>query len=133
MTTVPTDTEGVYATFGRTIRELVESEGFERRVRQFDRTIQFALTDPQATVTARCKGSGPLQVDFGKTSLTPEIVLRTSSEKACELLLGELNVFLAVDRGEMAFEGDPTPFLLLIPRMVMFGAPRYRTHAERTA
>lgn len=124
------DARAVYRTLGAHIAAAVRSDGFAARMRQVDRTVQFALTNPAATITARCKRDHPLDVTFGATGWPIDIRIRAPFDAVHSLFLGELNVFLALDRGEIAIDGDPTPFLALLPQIQTLAAPAYRATLE---
>lgn len=122
----PTSASEVYGGLGQVITEVVDSPGFSWRLEQFGRTIRFSLSDPVATITVERRGSGEFGVVLGASVVSANLVARMSTTTAHQLFLGQLNIFLAMDFGDIAFSGDPTPFVALIPQLRTFVAPSYR-------
>lgn len=125
--TKPQTEQDVYRTFGATIAQAARSPGFASRLRVLDCTFQFVLSDPSAVVTARFRRDQPFQVDYGVTDVVPDTTIRMSAINAQRFLLGELNVFLAIDQGELNISGPATEFLAIVPQMIVSLTPVYRT------
>jgi hypothetical protein len=120
------NSQEIYETLGALIAELGAAELVGSPLRQLDQTIRLDLRDPAATITARCRRDDSAEVEFGESAAVPDLEISASARAAHRLFLGELNIFLATDRGEMALTGSSTDFLLSLPEIARTAGPYYR-------
>jgi SCP-2 sterol transfer family len=120
----------VNAIIGRAVSDLAHSPGFAPRLLRIDRTIQLDLTEPTAKIAMRFRKGLSMKVDLGRTSMAPDTVVGMSADTAHRLFLGELNIFLAIDRGDVSIDGPAEEFLASLPYMRRWVAPLYRRIAE---
>ena len=123
----------VYDVLGGLMQEIIESPGFQTRLRLLDQTVQFRILSPTATITVALPAEGELSVDYGRSGLTPDLILRLSAAAADGLFGGDLNIFLARDSGEVEMQGSheaATRFIAVLPQLRQFVAPLYRVRSE---
>ena len=109
--------DDVYETVGAMMRFVAGAPGCEPWLRQIDETWRFSLSDPEAEITCAFPAAGPLQVDLGRSQLAADTTIVMEARDASAYMLGELNVFLEIDRGRLSIEGSRIAFLRVIPRM----------------
>ena len=71
----------------------------------------------------------PWRVDFGETTMEPEIVMTMEADTAHKFWLGKVNVTVALARGQMKAKGPVAKILKLVP-LVKPVFPRYRAMLE---
>src|SRR5690349_1604681 len=68
-------------------------------------TTQWLYTGPEATITMRLADGEPARVDFGPSDLVPEVTLAMDADVAHEFWIGDLNVGVALARGQIVATG----------------------------
>ncbi|MFN8161524.1 MAG: SCP2 sterol-binding domain-containing protein [Solirubrobacterales bacterium] len=119
------DSQEVYDTVGRLFAELVSDEELGPRFRKADTIVQYAYTAPEATITVCLREGEPGRVDFGETEMEPEVTMRMDADVAHRFWLGEVNVPMAIARGEIKTQGPVSKILRLVP-LAKPAFPRYR-------
>jgi hypothetical protein len=117
-------TDDVYATLGRACVNLTESAAAQS-LGEVGLVIQYVTTAPDAVVTT-CLRPELQRTDLGSTNLDADVIVRGSHGAVQDLLLGDLNPFLAVDQGELAVDGEDQAFLRAYPLLRRAIAPSYR-------
>ena len=124
------DAEDVYANLGLFMRQLVVDPEMVPALKRADTTFQLRMRQPDATLTVRPEtDAGPAQVDLGETTLQPDVVLQLDADIAHQFWLGQVNVAVALARGDIRARGPVANILKLVP-LVKPGFPRYRTQLE---
>src|SRR5829696_8673715 len=120
------DADEVYAHIGRLLQELVADPQMAPALERVDTTVQFRLRQPDAQLTVKTpRGEDPPQVDLGDTTLQPEVVLQMDADTAHRFWLGEVNVAVALAKGDVRARGPVAKILAIVP-LVKPGFPRYR-------
>jgi putative sterol carrier protein len=70
------------------------------------------------------------QVDFGETSMEPEIVMSMEADTAHRFWLGKVNVTMALAKGQMKAKGPVAKILKLVPLTKPI-FPRYQQMLEQ--
>ncbi|HYF28162.1 MAG TPA: SCP2 sterol-binding domain-containing protein [Baekduia sp.] len=122
----------VYDQLGRVFRELVADEELGPQVQGADTVLQLRLTDPEATITVSAKAGQERAVDTGETQHEPEVVLAMAADVAHQFFLGELNLTIALARGEILAKGPVRKILEVVP-VVRPIFPRYKAQLEGAA
>ncbi|MFN8113818.1 MAG: hypothetical protein U0R51_11560 [Solirubrobacterales bacterium] len=117
------DADEVYRVLGGILETLGADE--ELSIGRADTVVENRYSDPDAVITMTLRPEEPALVEFGASSAEPEIVLTMASDVAHRFWLGEVNVPLALARGEMTATG-PTPKLLALVPLLESAFPRYR-------
>jgi len=72
----------------------------------------------------------PSEVDFGESGMEPEVTMRMSADTGHRFWLGQVNVNVALARGEIKAEGPVAKILRLVPLTKPI-FPRYKAQLER--
>jgi putative sterol carrier protein len=123
------DEQEVYEHIGRLLVGLANDDDLVARVQKADTVIQYVYRDPAATITVSIKAGEPAQVDLGATSLTPEVVLSMDADTAHRFWLGQVNITVALARGQIRARGPVAKVLRLVP-LIQPAFPRYRAQLE---
>ena len=124
------DAEDVYANLGLFMRQLAVDPEMTPALRRADTVFQLRMRSPDAVLTVRTPGDEePAQVDLGETTLQPEVVLQLDADLAHRFWLGQVNVAVALAKGDIRTRGPAAKVLKLVP-LVKPGFPRYRQQLE---
>jgi hypothetical protein len=124
------DADDVYANLGFFLRQLAVDPEMTPALKRADTTLQLRMRHPDSTLTMRTPSDDePAQVDLGDTTLQPEVVLQLDADVAHRFWLGQLNVAVALARGEIRARGPVAKVLKIVP-LVKPGFTRYRTQLE---
>ena len=93
------------------------------------RSSSTATRNPDSQITVKMKDGEEGQVDFGETSLDPEIVMTMEADTAHRFWLGNVNVTMALAKGQMKAKGPVAKILKLVP-LVKPVFPRYKEMLE---
>jgi putative sterol carrier protein len=129
--TVPVfkDDQEVYQYIGRLFRDLADDEELGPRFRKADTIVQYKYSNPDSQITVKMKDGEDGQVDCGPTDLQPEIVMTMEADTAHRFWLGNVNVTMALAKGQMKAKGPVAKILKLVP-LVKPVFPRYRQMLE---
>jgi hypothetical protein len=123
------DAQEVYDTVGKMFARLVEDEELGPKFRKANTIVQYVYMEPEATITVRLQEDRPGDVDFGETEMEPEVTMRMKADVAHRFWLGEVNVTMAIARGEIKPQGPVSKILKLVP-LTKPVFPRYRAQLE---
>ena len=119
------DADEVYAYIGKLFEELSEDEELAPKFRKANTIVQYRYRDPDSQITVKLLDGQGGQVDFGETPLEPEVVMSMDADTAHRFWLGNVNVTVALARGQMKAKGPVAKILKLVP-LVKPVFPRYR-------
>jgi putative sterol carrier protein len=119
------DADEVYAYIGRLFEELAEDEELAPKFRKANTIVQYRYREPDSQITVRLHEGHEGQVDCGETDMEPEVVMTMDADTAHRFWLGEVNVTIAMARGQMKAKGPVAKILKLVP-LVKPVFPRYR-------
>jgi putative sterol carrier protein len=123
------DAGEVYATIGKLFQDLKDDEELAPKFRQANTIVQYRYREPESRITVKLIEGEDGQVDFGDTVLEPEVVMTMDADTAHRFWLGEVNVTVALARGQMKAKGPVAKILRLVP-LVKPVFPRYRRQLE---
>ena len=84
----------------------------------------------ESQITVKMKQGEDGQVDCGPTNMEPEVVMSMEADTAHRFWLGNVNVTVALARGQMKAKGPVAKILKLVP-LVKPVFPRYRALLEQ--
>jgi putative sterol carrier protein len=119
------DADEVYAYIGKLFEELSEDPELAPKFRKANTIVQYQYRDPESQITVKLLDGEDGQVDCGETALKPEVVMTMDADTAHRFWLGEVNVTVALARGQMKAKGPVAKILKLVP-LVKPVFPRYR-------
>jgi putative sterol carrier protein len=123
------DAQEVYDTIGRLFAELAEDEELAPKFREADTIVQYDYTEPDSKITVRLQKGQPGDVDFGETEMEPEVVMSMEADTAHRFWLGQVNVTVALARGQIKAKGPIAKILKLVP-LTKPVYPRYKAQLE---
>jgi len=125
------DADEVYATIGKLFQDLAEDDELAPKFRKANTVVQYQYRNPESQITVKLIEGEDGQVDCGQTTLEPEVVMTMEADTAHRFWLGNVNVTVALARGQMKARGPVAKILKLVP-LVKPVFPRYRKLLEDT-
>lgn len=126
-----TDAQEVYDTLGRLFVEIVDDEELAPKFRKANTIVRYEHSDPEAVITVRMKEGEESRVDFGESELEPEVTMTMEADTAHRYWLGQVNVTVALARGQIKATGPVAKILKLVPlTKPLF--PRYKALLEES-
>ena len=119
------DADEVYATIGKLFEDLADDEELSPKFQKANTIVQYQYRNPESQITVKMKDGEEGEVDFGPTEMQPEIVMSMEADTAHKFWLGNVNVTVALARGQMKAKGPVAKILKLVP-LVKPVFPRYR-------
>lgn len=119
------DANDVYATLGKMLEEVLDDEELGPKYSRADTVIRWVYTDPDALITVELREGARVRVEYGPTELQPEVTMTMAADVGHRFWLGELNVAVALTRGQIKVSGPADKILRLVPIAVR-SFPRYR-------
>ena len=123
------DDQEVYQYIGKLFVDLTDDPELSPKFRKADTIVQYRYSNPESQITVKMKEGEEGQVDFGDTSLDPEIVMSMEADTAHKFWLGKVNVTMALAKGQMKAKGPVAKILKLVP-LVKPVFPRYQKMLE---
>ena len=123
------DSQEVYDTIGRLFEELATDDELAPKFRKANTIVRYDYSDPDSVITVRLQEGEPGDVDFGETDMDPEIVMTMEADTAHKFWLGNVNVTMALAKGQMKAKGPVAKILKLVP-LVKPVFPRYKAMLE---
>jgi putative sterol carrier protein len=119
------DADEVYATLGRLFVELMADDELASKFRKANTIVRYQYSNPDSAITVRLQEDQPGDVDFGESSMEPEVTMTMEADTAHRFWLGEVNVTVALARGEIKANGPVAKILKLVP-LAKPVFPRYK-------
>ena len=123
------DAQEVYETLGKLFVDLAEDEELAPKFRKANTIVRYEYREPDSTITVRLQEGQPGDVDFGDSEMEPEVVMSMEADTAHRFWLGQVNVTVALARGQIKAKGPVSTILKLIP-LVKPVFPLYRKQLE---
>jgi putative sterol carrier protein len=123
------DAEEVYDTIGRLFVDLVADEELGPKFRKADTIVRYQYSDPDSAITVRLQEARSGEVDFGDTEMEPEVTMAMDADTAHKFWLGDVNVTVALARGQIKAKGPVAKILKLVP-LTKPVFPRYKAQLE---
>jgi hypothetical protein len=109
------DADEVYETLGKLFVDIAKDEELAPRFRQANTIVRYEYTEPDSAITVRLQDGQPGEVDFGPSDMEPEVTMSMEADTAHRFWLGEVNVTVALARGQMKAKGPVAKILKLVP------------------
>lgn len=123
------DEAEVYEYIGRLFQDIVADEELGPKFQRANTTVQYQYREPESQITVKILDSEDPRVDLGPSDLEPEVIMAMEADTAHRFWLGEVNVTVALARGQMRAKGPVAKILRLVP-LVKPVFPRYRKMLE---
>lgn len=123
------DADEVYAYIGKLFQDLTEDDELRPKFQKANTVVQYQYRNPESQITVKMIEGEDGQVDFGDSTLEPEVVMTMEADTAHKFWLGKVNVTVALARGQMKAKGPVAKILKLVP-LVKPVFPRYRSMLE---
>ena len=105
----------VYDTLGRLFVDMVDDDELFGKFRKSNTIVQYRFHDPDSQITVRMKEDEEPKVDLGTTDLQPEVTMTMDADTAHRFWLGQVNVTVALARGQIKAKGPVAKVLRLVP------------------
>jgi putative sterol carrier protein len=109
------DADEVYRYLGTLFEEVAADPELGPRFGEADLIVQYQYRKPDAQITVRMREDGAARVDLGETDLEPDLVMTMDADVAHRFWLGQVNVTVALARGQMKAQGPVAKILKLVP------------------
>ena len=123
------DAQEVYDTLGKLFQDIAQDEELAPRFRQANTIVRYEYSDPHSEITVRLQEGQPGDVDFGESEMEPEVTMSMEADTAHRFWLGEVNVTVALARGQIKASGPVAKILRLVPLAKPI-FPRYKAQLE---
>ena len=123
------DAQQVYATLGRLFVDIASDEELAPKFRKANTIVRYEYREPESTITVRLQEGQPGDVDFGESEMEPEVTMSMEADTAHRFWLGEVNVTVALARGQIKAKGPVAKILRLVP-LTKPVFPRYKAQLE---
>lgn len=123
------DAQDVYDTIGRLHVELAEDEELAPKFRKANTIVRYEYSEPDSVITVRLQEDHSGEVNFGESQMEPEVTMTMAADIAHKFWLGEINVTVALARGQIRAEGPVAKILKLVP-LTKPVFPRYKALLE---
>jgi len=123
------DAQEVYDTIGKLFEQLAQDDELSADFRKANTILQHDYRDPDSTITMRLSEDEPADIDFGPTEMEPEVVMSMDADTAHRFWLGQVNVTVALARGQIKASGPVAKILKLVP-LTKPAFPRYNALLE---
>jgi putative sterol carrier protein len=123
------DADEVYRFIGRLFEDLAEDEELAPKFQKANTIVQYQYRNPESVITVKIKEGEDGQVDLGQSNMEPEVVMSMEADTAHRFWLGNVNVTVALARGQMKAKGPVAKILKLVPLTKPI-FPRYRKLLE---
>jgi hypothetical protein len=123
------DADEVYETLGKLFVDIANDEELAPRFRQANTIVRYEYTEPDSAITVRLQEDQPGDVDFGPSEMEPEVTMSMEADTAHRFWLGEVNVTVALARGQIKAKGPVAKILKLVPLAKPI-FPRYKAQLE---
>jgi hypothetical protein len=118
------DAQDVYDRVGRVLQELASDPELIPVIMQADTVVRYQLHEPESAITVGSRG-GLVRVALGPSDQEPEVIVSMDADVAHAYLLGEIDMTVALARGQIIAEGPVTKLLAVLPVFEPL-LPRYR-------
>jgi hypothetical protein len=123
------DAEEVYEILGALFREITADPELGPKFRQADTIVRYEYSNPEAVITVRLSEGEGEDVEFGEPARDPEVTMVMEADTAHRFWLGEVDVTVALARGQIKANGPVAKILKLVP-LAKPVFPRYKARLE---
>ena len=123
------DAQEVYDTIGKLFVDIAADNELAEKFRKADTIVRYEYSDPDSVITVRLQEGQPGDVDFGESDMEPEVTMTMDADTAHAFWLGNVNVTVALARGQIKAKGPVAKILKLVPLTKPI-FPRYKAQLE---
>jgi SCP-2 sterol transfer family len=123
------DAQDVYDTIGKLFVDLADDDELGPRFRKADTIVRYEFRNPDSQITLRLQPDQPGDVEFGESAIEPDVVMSMEADTAHRFWLGQVNVTVAMARGQIKAKGPVAKILKLVPLTKPI-FPRYKAQLE---
>ena len=123
------DAGELYETLGKLFVDITADPELGPKFRQADTVVRYEYSDPDSAITVRLKEGDGDAVEFGDPAREPEVTMTMAADTAHKFWLGEVNVTVALARGQIKAKGPVAKILKLVP-LAKPVFPRYKAQLE---
>ena len=123
------DADEVYATLGKLFQDLAVDDELGPKFRKANTIVRYEFQDPDSAITVRLQEDQPGDVDFGESQMEPEVTMSMAADTAHRFWLGQVNITVALARGQIKAKGPVAKILKLVP-LTKPVFPRYQAELE---
>jgi putative sterol carrier protein len=123
------DAQEVYDTIGKLFVDIATDDELAQKFRKADTIVRYEYSDPDSVITVRLQEGQPGDVDFGESDMEPEVTMTMEADTAHRFWLGNVNVTVALARGQIKAKGPVAKILKLVPLTKPI-FPRYKAQLE---
>src|SRR3954453_366010 len=123
------DPQDVYNTLGKLFVDIASDEELAPTFRKANTIVRYQYSEPESAITVRLQEGQPGDVDFGESEMEPEVTMTMAADTAHRFWLGQVNVTVALARGEIKAQGPVAKILALVP-LAKPVFPRYKAQLE---
>jgi putative sterol carrier protein len=124
------DAQEVYDTIGKLMADLAKDEELAPKFQKANTIVRYEYRNPDSTITVRLQEGQPGDVDFGESDMEPDVLMSMEADTAHKFWLGQVNVTVALARGQIKARGPVAKILKLVP-LTKPVFPRYRAQLEQ--
>jgi putative sterol carrier protein len=121
--------QDVYDTLGQLFVDIASDEELAPEFRKANTIVRYQYSEPESAITVRLQEGRPGDVDFGESDIEPEVTMTMAADTAHRFWLGQVNVTVALARGEIKAQGPVAKILALVP-LAKPVFPRYKAQLE---
>jgi putative sterol carrier protein len=123
------DADEVYETIGKLFVEIANDDELAPKFRKANTIVRYEYSNPDSVITVRLQEGQTGDVDFGESEMEPEVTMSMDADTAHKFWLGEVNVTVALARGQIKAKGPVAKILKLVPLTKPI-FPRYKAQLE---
>jgi putative sterol carrier protein len=123
------DADAVYATLGKLFQDLAVDDELAPKFRKANTIVRYEFQDPDSAITVRLQEGHPGDVDLGESEMEPEVTMSMAADTAHRFWLGQVNITVALARGQIKAKGPVAKILKLVP-LTKPVFPRYKALLE---
>ena len=123
------DADEVYGTLGKLFAQIAVDPELAPKFRRANTIVRYQYSNPDSAITVRLQEGGDGDVDFGESEMEPEVTMAMEADTAHLFWLGQVNVTVALARGQIKATGPVAKILKLVP-LAKPVFPRYRAQLE---
>lgn len=109
------DADDLYGTLGAMLEEVLGDDELGPLFSRADCVIRWIYTNPEAEITVRLEHGCDAKVEFGPSKMKPDVTMSMEADVAHGFWLGQVNVALALTRGQIVATGPVDRILRLMP------------------
>ena len=123
------DAQEVYDTIGKLFVDLANDDELAPKFRKANTIVRYDYREPESAITVRLQEGQPGDVDLGDSDMEPEVTMSMEADTAHKFWLGQVNVTVALARGQIKAKGPVAKILKLVP-LTKPVFPRYVAQLE---